>query len=177
METVARGAGISTKTLYRLIPTKAALFEGMVTDRLDRFLFEVNLHAADHTDIEEALRIALTSCAELGLDEEVIALQRMLLQEAGKFSEAAGTFYTNAIQRTVVALADWLRVQQARGLIVLDDADEAAGMLLGMVSSAPRRAAMFAGLPLPSHSQIEARARRCAALFLRGCKVERNDNG
>ena len=33
---VARRAGVSTKTLYRLIPNKAALFEGMVTDRLDR---------------------------------------------------------------------------------------------------------------------------------------------
>jgi AcrR family transcriptional regulator len=37
-ETVARRAGVSTKTLYRLVPNKAALFEGMVSDRLDRFL-------------------------------------------------------------------------------------------------------------------------------------------
>ena len=40
METVARRAGVSTKTLYRLIPNKAALFEGMVTDRLDRLLVQ-----------------------------------------------------------------------------------------------------------------------------------------
>jgi AcrR family transcriptional regulator len=171
MESVARSAGISTKTLYRLIPTKAALFEGMVTDRTDRFQFEVNLHAADHTDIEAALRAALMACADLALDEEVIALQRMILQEAGKFNDIAATFYVKAIQRTGVALADWLRVQQARGLIALDDVDEAAGMLLGMVTSAPRRAAMFGHLPLPSRSQIEARVRSCAALFLRGCQV------
>jgi AcrR family transcriptional regulator len=171
MESVARSAGISTKTLYRLVPTKAALFEGMVRDRTDRFQFEVNLHAADHTDIEAALRTALMACADLALDEEVIALQRMILQEAGKFTDIAGTFYVNAIQRTAVALADWLRVQQARGLIALDDADEAAGMLLGMVTSSPRRAAMFGHLPLPSRPQIEARVRSCAALFLRGCQV------
>jgi AcrR family transcriptional regulator len=144
----------------------------MVSDRLDRFVYEVNLHAADHTDLEQALRGALMACADLALDEEVIALQRMLLQEAGeKFSDIAGTFYTNAIQRTAVALADWLRVQQKRGLIALDDVDEAAGMLLGMVTSAPRRAAIFGGVPLPSRSQIEARVRTCAALFLRGCQV------
>jgi hypothetical protein len=95
-----------------------------------------------------------------------------VLQEAGKFSGIAGLFYTNGIQRTVAALADWLRAQQARGLIALDDVEEAAGMLLGMVASAPRRAAIFGGLPLPSHSQIEARVRTCAALFLRGCQVE-----
>jgi AcrR family transcriptional regulator len=172
METVARRAGVSTKTLYRLIPNKASLFEGMVSDRLDRFLSVVNLHAADHTDIEQALFAALMACADLALDEEVIAVQRMVLQEAGKFSDIAGTFYKNAIERTAMTLADWLRVQQARGLIALDDVDEAAGMLLGMVTSAPRRAAMFGGVPLPSRPQIEARVRNCVALFLRGCQVQ-----
>jgi AcrR family transcriptional regulator len=173
MEAVARRAGVSTKTLYRLIPNKAALFEGMVSDRLNRFISEVNLRAADHTDIEQALAAALIACAELALDQEVIGLQRMLLQQAGKFSDVAGMYYTNAIQRTAVALADWLRVQQKRGLIALDDVDDAAGMLLGMVASAPRRAALFGGVALPSRSQIEARARTCAALFLRGCQVRR----
>ena len=33
MENVARHAGVSTKTLYRLFPNKAALFEAMVTER------------------------------------------------------------------------------------------------------------------------------------------------
>ena len=173
MEAVARRAGVSTKTLYRLIPNKAALFEGMVSDRLNRFISEVNLRAADHTDIEQALAAALIACAELALDQEVIGLQRMLLQEAGKFSDVVGMYYTNAIQRTGAALADWLRVQQKRGLIALDDIDEAAGMLLGMVASAPRRATLFGGVALPSRSQIEARARTCAALFLRGCQVRR----
>ncbi len=171
IETVARRAGVSTKTLYRLIPNKAALFEGMVSDRIDRFVSKVNLRATDPTNIEEALYAALMACADLALDDEVIALQRMVLQETGKFSDVAGMFYTNAIQRTAVALADWLRVQQKRGLIALDDVDEAAGMLLGMVTSAPRRAALFGHVPLPPHSRLETRARTCAALFLRGCQV------
>src|ERR1700726_1793668 len=155
MEAVARRAGVSTKTVYRLVPNKASLFEGMVSDRLDRLIYEVTLHAADHTDLEAALRTALMACADLALDEEVIALQRMLLQEAGKFSEIGRAFYTSAIQRTAKALAGWLRVQQKRGMIALDDADEAAGMLLGMLPPAPRRAAMFGDVPLPSRAQIE----------------------
>jgi AcrR family transcriptional regulator len=168
---IARRAGVSTKTLYRLIPNKAALFDGMVTDRLDRFLADVNLQAVDHADIEEALYAALMACANLALDPEVVALQRMVLQETGKSSDIAPTFYRNGPQRTVTALADWLRVQQKRGVIALDDIDEAAGMLLGMATSAPQRAAIFGGQPLPQRSQIEARLRRCAKLFLRGCRV------
>jgi AcrR family transcriptional regulator len=168
---IARRAGVSTKTLYRLIPNKAALFEAMVADRLDRFLANVNLQAVDHADIEEALYAALVACADLALDPEVVALHRMVLQETGKSSDIAPTFYRHGPQRTVAALADWLRVQQKRGLIALDDIDEAAGMLLGMATSAPQRAAIFGGEPLPQRAQIEARLRRCAKLFLRGCRV------
>jgi AcrR family transcriptional regulator len=172
MESVAHCAGVSTKTLYRLFPNKAALYEGTMSDRFDRLASGFALRAAtDHPDIEEALCSALTTCAALVLDEEVVALQRMVLQEADKFSDVAGTFYANAVQRTAGALADWLQVQQTRGLIALDDVGEAAGMLLGMVASAPQRAAIFGGRPLPSRSQIEARVRTCAALFLRGCQV------
>ena len=174
IEAVARRAGVSTKTVYRLIPNKAALLESMVSNRLDRLVSELNLRSADHTDIEEALSAALMVCAVLALDGEVIALQRMVLQEAGQSSDIAGTFYRNGVQRTTAALADWLGAQQKRGLIVLDDVDEAAGMLLGMLASAPRRAALFGRVPLPPRSQIEARVRSCARLFLQGCQAKQN---
>jgi AcrR family transcriptional regulator len=168
MESVARRAGVSTKTLYRLIPTKAALFEGMTSDRIDRFVSELDLQAIEHAEIDEALYAALLACAGLALDKEVVALQSMVLQEAGKFSELAGAFYRNGIQRAVKALADWLTAQQQRGLIEIDDAEEVSGMLLGMVADAPRRATMFGGKPLPSRPQIEARVRKCVGIFLRG---------
>jgi AcrR family transcriptional regulator len=170
-ETVARRAGVSTKTLYRLIPNKEALFEAMVSDRLDRFLLNVNLRAADHDDIEKALNAALMACADLVLDPEVVALQRIVLQET-KFSDLAATFYRNGIARTGKALAAWLQIQVKRGLIELDDVDEAAGILIGMVASAPQRAAIYGGVPLPSRREIEKRVHACAALFLRGCGVK-----
>lgn len=170
MEMVARQAGVSTKTLYRLIPSKAALFEGMVSDRLERVLTDVHLQIDVNIEIEDALSDALMVCADVALDAEVVAMQRMVLQDAGKFAGIAGAFYRNGMQRTATALADWLRAQQRRGVIVLDDADEAAGMLIGMLASAPQRAAIFGDVPLPSRPQIEARVRTCARLFLRGCE-------
>ena len=169
---MARRAGVSTKTLYRLVPNKAALFEGMVSDRLDRFLSDFNLQVADDADIEAGLNAALMACADLTLDPDVVALQRIILQETGQFSDLAATFYSNGIARTAAALANWLRVQVQRGLIDLDDVEEAAGMLIGMVASAPQRAAIYGGVPLPSRAQIKARVRTCVTLFLRGCETQ-----
>jgi hypothetical protein len=94
----------------------------------------------------------------------------MVLQETGK-ADLARTFYQNGMARNVAILADWLRTQQKRGLIALNNAEEAAGFLLGMVAFAPQRAAVFGGLPLPSKRQIEARVRNCVTLFLRGCQA------
>ena len=168
-ETVARRAGISTKTLYRLVPNKAALFESMVADRLDRLARDITLSAGDDADFETALHAALMVCATLSLDAEVVSLQRIVLQEAGQFSDLAATFYRNGVTRLIASLADWLRIQIRRGRLKLDDPVEAAGMLIGMVASAPQRAAIYGGAPLPSRSQIERRVQSCAALFLKGC--------
>jgi AcrR family transcriptional regulator len=172
-EMVARRAGISTKTLYRLVPNKAALFESMVSDRLDRLALalDITLSAGDEADIETALNTALMVCAEVSLAAEVVALQRFVLQEASQFSDLATTFYRNGVTRLIAALADWLRIQIQRGRLKLDDPVEAAGILIGMVASAPQRAAIYGGVPLPSRSQIERRVKLCTALFLKGCRA------
>ena len=170
-ETVARSAGVSTKTLYRLVPNKAALFEGMVSDRLDRFLSDFNLQVPEDADIEAGLNAALLAYADLGLDPDVVALQRIILQEAGQFPALAAAFYSNGIVRTTAALTKWLRLQVKRGLLDLDNPEEAAGILIGMVASAPQRAAIYGGMALPSRAQLKARVRKCVTLFLRGCEA------
>jgi AcrR family transcriptional regulator len=167
-EMVARSAGVSTKTLYRLIPNKAALFEGMVSDRLERFLSDFNLHA-DDADIEEAMNAALMACAGLALDPEVVALQRLVLKEADQFPGLAEMFYEKGIQRNTEALAAWLRTRAKRGSIVISDTGEAAGILIGMVVLAPLRAANYGDVALPVRAELERRVRTCVSLFLRGC--------
>ena len=170
MESVARRAGISTKTLYRLVPNKAALFEAMVTDRIDRFASVVKLRGCQGRDIETALTEALIVYGELILDGEVIALQRTIIAENDKFPEVAETFFHKAIRRTEETLAGWLRAQQARGLIQIDDAAVTAGMLLGMLVFQPQRAVMFGHTPPPTQQEIARRAKQCATLFLEGCR-------
>ena len=169
MDGVARRAGVSTKTLYRLIPNKAALFEAMITDRMDRFVSVVRLRACDGKDIEKALREALVVCGELILDDDVIMLQRVILGDNEKFPEIAETFYHKAIRRTERTLANWLQAQHERGLIKIDAPEAAAGMLLGMLVFQPQRAVMFGHAQTPGRDELERRAQTVAALFLRGC--------
>jgi AcrR family transcriptional regulator len=169
MESVARRAGVSTKTLYRLIPTKAALFEAIITDGIDRFVSRIRLRACDGGDIEAALREALIACGELVLNGAVIAMLRMVISESDKFPEIAEAFYSKAIKRTENTLANWLKAQAERGLISIDNPTDTAGMLLGMLAFQPQRAVMLGHARPPGRDELERRAQKAAGLFLRGC--------
>lgn len=169
MEDVAARAKVSTKTLYRLIPTKAALFEEMVTARLDEFFSRIMSDAVDGTDLASALETMLIDCAGLTLDEEVLGLHRLVIAESDRFPELAQTFYRKGVQRVPVAITEWLETQCRRGLLRLQDPKTAAGMLLGMMISEPQRAAILGqGKPL-SAKAVRERAHTCAQLFLKGC--------
>jgi hypothetical protein len=70
--------------------------------------------------------------------------QRVILADSDKFPDVAETFYRRAITRTQDTLANWLRAQQKRGAIEFDNADAAAGMLLGMLAFQPHRSVCLA---------------------------------
>ena len=58
---VAERACVSTKTLYRLIPTKAELFRSVVSDRISLFVLESHLDGLDSLDAAEALERILNA--------------------------------------------------------------------------------------------------------------------
>jgi hypothetical protein len=93
----------------------------------------------------------------------------MMLSENEQFPEIAETFYQKAIRRTESTLANWLKAQDERGLIRIDNPAEAAGMLLGMLAFQPQRAVMFGHAPAPDRKELERRIRFAAHLFLSGC--------
>src|ERR1700761_9261235 len=55
MSAVAQRAGVSTKTLYRLVPTKADLFRRVVAARTARFVLEIE----DPDDADGDIRAGL----------------------------------------------------------------------------------------------------------------------
>jgi AcrR family transcriptional regulator len=171
MNVVAVRAGVSTKTLYRLIPTKAELFTNVVSDRIGRFMLQIDYEAVGALDLPAALERLLIAYGTLTLDPETIAIQRLVIGESDRFPEIAAAFYESAVARTSHAMEAWLRRQCERALIRLDDPQVAAGMLRGMMIMEPQRAAMLRQRPVPSAEEIASRARVVAQVFLNGCRA------
>lgn len=169
MDDVAKGAGVSKKTLYRLVPAKADLFRASVTDRISRFLLAVDEHAIGSLDLVAALERLVTEFGNLTLSGDTIAIQKLVIAESDRFPELAKTFHAEAIRATQGVLAEFLARQCALGKIELDDPHAAAGMLRGMMILEPQRAVMMGCATIPSEAAIAERARVCVRLFLRGC--------
>jgi AcrR family transcriptional regulator len=154
------------------VPTKADLFKSVVSDRAGGFILAIDEQVVGALDLESALERILIAYGRLTLDQEVIAMTRLVLGESDRFPEIAETFYEEAIRPTSKAMADWLERQRRRGLISLDDPLLAAGMLRGMMVMEPQRAVMLGQCSVPDAGEIAMRAKICAALFLKGCQLE-----
>ena len=170
MVAVAERAGVSTKTMYRLIPTKADLFRSVVSDRISRFMLDIDTEALDALPVEDALVRMLAIYGALALSEETIAMQRLVIGECDRFPEIGCSFYELAIRPTSEAIEGWLKRQCGRGSITLEDPNAATGMLRGMMIMEPQRAAMLGVRPAPSAEEIKTRAQSCARIFLDGCR-------
>lgn len=170
MVRVAQRAGVSTKTMYRLIPTKADLFRDVVSDRISRFLLEVDKETLDALPIEKAVEQMLIAYGRLSLDDETVSTLRLVLAESASFPEIAASFSEFAIRRTSQTMEAWLRRECERGRIKLDDPLAAIGMLRGMMVQEPQRAVMLGQRAAPDDREIAKRAQYCASLFLDGCR-------
>ena len=176
MSAVAQRAGVSTKTLYRLAPSKADLFKSVVSQRIETFMLALDQQSAGAPDLQSALEQILIAFGQLTLSKETTAIFRLVLGECERFPEIGHAFYEGAIKRAGGALARWLGEQCRKGLLDLDDPDRAGGMLRGMMIMEPQRAAMLGQREAPAATEIEERARMCAALFLNGCiRTRRRD--
>jgi AcrR family transcriptional regulator len=166
---IAQNAGVSTKTLYRLFPTKADLFASVISDKIGRFFMALDEKTLATMGLREGLEKMLTAYGMLTLTEETVSMTRLVVGESDRFPEIAAAFYNGAIIPTNAVMENWLRRQCDKGLIDLEDPHEACGMLRGMMIMEPQRAAALGQRPAPRSEDIVARAKMCADLFLKGC--------
>jgi AcrR family transcriptional regulator len=174
MDNVARHAGISKKTLYRLVPTKAALFQISVVDRIQQFMIAVEFESLQTHDVVKGLEHILIEFGLLVLSPDTVAILKLVISESDRFPEIVTSFYTLAIDTTFEAMEGYLRKHCELGSIELEDPHEAAGMLRGMMAMEPQRAAMLRHGPFLTRDEIVARARRCVRIFVRGCLKEKD---
>lgn len=165
---IAQNSGVSTKTLYRLFPTKVDLFERVISLRIDEFVIEVDEENLDAMSLKAGLVRLLAAYGHLVLAADTIAIIRLVLAEAERFPQIAATFWEKAIERTNATLEQWLKRQSEAGRLVIVCPYQTAGMLRGMMAMEPERAVMMGRVNAIDEATIITRAEICAEIFLSG---------
>jgi AcrR family transcriptional regulator len=169
MDDIARRAGMSKKTLYRLFETKESLFAAVIAAR--RASLNVTIEPGECADAPaagEALRRYLGVMARFVLAPRQAALYRLVIAESQRAPELAHSFHREGPSKCRALLSDWLALQHARGSLHVADPQSAAGMLFSMVISDLQMCVLIGERGAPDEALIDRGVNRAVELFLEG---------
>lgn len=166
MESIARAAGITKRSLYARYPDKRAVFADVIPWALARYTEELAIDDVEHEDVETALLMLGRASLSRATHPENVRLKRIASTESALFPEfniSAESMMWAGRQRTVTEV---LRHYVDRGDIAVDDLELAAEHFLAMVEAVPARMADFG--VFRSKKQQERHLQYAVRLFLRG---------
>jgi AcrR family transcriptional regulator len=129
---IAERSGVSRATLFKQFPTKAALFDAIVTEAWS---------AADEEDpppagdVVEGLGIIGRRYAELLGRPQMTDLFRIVIAELPRFPELAQAQFSQGKMPYFESVRSYLLSEHDAGALRVDDVDLAATQFLGMISN------------------------------------------
>ncbi|QPK64751.1 TetR/AcrR family transcriptional regulator [Methylomonas sp. LL1] len=166
METIARDARVSLRTIYSQFGGKAGLFGALIRRCSDQFISGL---VDDDTNLEDALIQFGRQFLYRITRPDVVRMRAILIGESPRFPDLATQFYEQGPRRTLDHLAQFFaRHRQAGRLVDIDPAflaDQFIGALRG-----ERLQRLQLGLePTPGEADINVWVVQVTRLFLRGC--------
>jgi TetR/AcrR family transcriptional regulator, mexJK operon transcriptional repressor len=154
IDAILMQSGGSKSTLYAYFPTKKDLFRSVVDNVVD------NSDISAVLDVSANMRTVLTEFA--------VNRQRLVVAERDRFPELAQTYWERGPHKSQRQLTTYLEALKHREILGIDDAEEAAEFLMGMLFQHWYKQLLYVNLPPPSEAVIRARAERVVARFLAG---------
>ncbi len=130
---VAEAADVSTATLFKQFPTKADLFEAIVTDFWGRTAAPAR--QLDAANPESGLEALGRAYADLLLRPGMAGLHRMVIAEAPRFPELARIQFDLGKEPFFERVYSYLAAADARGALHVPNPTVAATQFLGMISN------------------------------------------
>jgi AcrR family transcriptional regulator len=166
MDAVAQQAGMSKKTIYREFKSQVELLGALLMESVADMGHFRQPEPGD--DIEVELYGMLVRMVTHFTTPRSMALARLLISEVRRYPELMNSAKPRGFPREL--LANWLGSPVVRAKYTIEDPDEAAAMLFGMVmQDSGFRLIVVANATMPEHL-IETRARRAVQIFLRGLR-------
>jgi TetR/AcrR family transcriptional regulator, mexJK operon transcriptional repressor len=166
METIAREARVSMRTIYNQFGGKAGLFGALIRRCSDQFVASLS----DEDKPEDALVAFAQQFMYRITRPDVVRIRAVLIAESPHFSELATQFYEQGPQRTLEHLSQFFAAQQTLGYFVELDPHFLAEQFISSLRSERFHQLQLGLVPTPNEQEINLWARQATHLFLYGCK-------
>jgi AcrR family transcriptional regulator len=169
MDAVAQEAGMSKKTIYREFKSQLELLGALLSENVaDMGDFPA---PAPRDDIEIELYGLVMRLVGHMTSPRSVALFRLIVSEVRRYPELMQQQHKQPRGLPRQVIADWLSSPIVRAKYQIEDGEEAAAMLLGMVTQDAAFKMMLSGGQTPMQPHLlEQRARKAVAIFLRGVR-------
>jgi AcrR family transcriptional regulator len=128
---IVREAGGSLATLYAEFGSKEALFESVLSERAARFFPEERSAPRQTLDAETELRSLATHMLKRMLSDDGLAVYRIAVHEAPRFPALRKALLEVGMPGLLDRTARYLRGLAERGVISIDESNEAARLAAG----------------------------------------------
>jgi len=167
MDAIARAAGVSKATLYAYFASKDRLFASLVGAACTRS----GTGGVEPADGEADLRAALTALGgrvlRFMLEEQSLAIYRVVMAEAVRFPELGRAFYERGAGASRRNLATWLEREMNAGRLLARDPGIAAEQFVSLLRTHLHMRALLGIDPPPTEAEIEATVAAAVETFLR----------
>jgi AcrR family transcriptional regulator len=171
MDAVAQQAGMSKKTIYREFKSQLELLGALLSENVaDMGEFSA---PTPRDDIEIELYGLVMRLVAHMTSPRSVALFRLIVSEVRRYPELMQQQNQHNRPRGLPrqVIADWLSSPVVRAKYQIEDGEEAAAMLLGMVTQDAAFKMLLSSSQTPMQPHLlEQRARKAVAIFLRGVR-------
>lgn len=168
LETIARDARVSMRTIYSQFGGKAGLFGAVIRRCSDEIVTDLS----DEYVLERSPKEALIAFAKQFLHRitrpDVVRIRAILIGESLRFPDLATQFYEQGPQRTLDLLTQFFARQQQTGYFAAMDPHFLADQFLSALRSERFQKLQLGLEPTPDEAQIDAWVRQTTDLFLHG---------
>ena len=166
MDAVAQQAGMSKKTIYREFKSQVELLGALLLENVADLGDFPPPKSSEEVEVE--LYGILVRMVTHFTSPRSMALARLIISEVRRYPELMNASKPKGFPRE--KLANWLGSSVVRAKFQIEDPDDAAAMLFGMVMQDSGFKLLVVNNAIMPQHLIEARARRAVQIFLRGVR-------
>lgn len=170
MDSLAKRAEVSKRTVYNHFPSKDILFHNIVQQLCDSFSQAVNIKYQSNKSLEEQLHIAAMSELQLLSSECFFDLNRITLAEFIRSPDLASSTLAHLGQQKD-GLHVWIEDAINDGCLKAVDADYAAKQFLGLIKATAFWPQLLMNQDFPSAEQQQIIAEDAVFMFLARYKI------